>query len=157
MMDIMTGLTAISETLKISKELRQIDAKISEAEFKLRLADLVDGLLEAKEALQDAKENERELENRVRELENALSAKASTVEDGGFIYKVDENGERLGPYCHPCHETSGKFYRLAEDDFAGGHGFECPNCEKLKFTSRSPSVMMVRVDRDPFDRFLLST
>jgi len=63
-MDIMTGLTAISETLKITKELRAVDSRVGEAEWKLRLADMVDKLLEAKEALIDAKENEATLRER---------------------------------------------------------------------------------------------
>ncbi|MEM7721067.1 MAG: hypothetical protein AAF376_01720 [Pseudomonadota bacterium] len=141
-MDIMTGLSAISETLKISKELRQIDAKVSEAEFKLRLSDLIDGLLEAKEALQDAKENERALQSKIADLEAQLSRKGRYEDQHGCLFEIDTNGQRLSdPFCNLCFVREDKLYRLRLIPYSPGSSpdsvvfvgardahYKCPNC-----------------------------
>ena len=128
-MDIMTGLTAISETLKITKELRSIDNKVDVAELKLRLSDLVDSLLNAKEALQDAKEQERALEFKIEELTQLLDQRGKFEDENGALYELDDNGKRVGvPYCNQCYVKEGKFFRLKVNRGGGGFQFECHNC-----------------------------
>jgi hypothetical protein len=131
-MDIIAGLTAVSETLKITKELRAIDAEVDKATLKLRLADLVDGLLEAKEALQDAKERERELLKEIADLKIEFAEKANWEDENGCLYKLDESGNRIGlPFCNLCFVRDGKKYRLkrVEDSEFGSAGFLCDNCQ----------------------------
>ena len=132
-MDIITGLSAVTETLKITKELRSIDDKLAVADLKLKLADIVDGLLEAKEALQEAKERERELLDQIKALQAAIDAASQLEDDNGFLFRLDERGERIGePYCNLCYVREGKLYRLryrpSRSNFPARH--TCDNCEK---------------------------
>jgi len=131
LIDIMTGLSAISETLKISKKLRAVDKKIDEAEWKLRLADVIDGLLEAKEALQNAKERERELLHKIEEMGDKLNKKGKFEDEDGLLYEVDKKGVRFGkPYCNLCFVRDDKLYRLrytpAEAEYSAN--YRCENC-----------------------------
>ncbi len=141
-MDIMTGLSAISETLKITKELRNIDNKMDIAELKLRLSDLVDSLLNAKESLQDAKENERALKAKIAELMLLLEQRGKYEDDDGCLYELDDNGKRVDePYCNLCYVREDKLYRLKYiPAYAGSSGgniymaadpahYHCENCK----------------------------
>lgn len=142
MIDIMTGLSAISETIKITKELRNIDSKMDVAELKLRLSDLVDSLLSAREALQDAKENERILKVKIEELTQLLVLRGKYEDDDGCLYELDGNGKRIGvPYCNLCYVREDKLYRLkyipiydgSDDGFvhiaADSEHYRCKNCK----------------------------
>lgn len=112
-MDIMTGLHAVSETLKITKELRNIDNEMDKAELKLRLSDLVDGLLEAKEALQDAKQREYDLRKQISSLKEELDGKSKYEDEKGRLYLLDEGLNRIGePSCHHCFVKEEKLFRM---------------------------------------------
>ena len=126
-MDIMTGLSAISKTLEVTKELRNIDKEMDLAELKLRIADLTDGLLEAKQALIDAQERERELRAEIEELK----ATGRYEDDNGLLYEIDNEGERAGlPYCNFCYVRTGKLFRVRRRIDDAGFEFMCDNCEK---------------------------
>jgi len=131
-MDIMTGLSAISETLKITKELRAVDSRISDAEWKLRLADMVDKLLEAKEALIDAKENEASLHDEILALKKASDESGQFTDDNGLLFEIDDSGNRIGkPFCNQCYVKVQKKFRLiyhAEGKHTRSH-FHCSNCD----------------------------
>jgi hypothetical protein len=130
--DIVTGIAAATEALKLTKELRDIDRQIDKAELKLRLIDLVDRLLEAKEALQDAKEDRRALLDKISELEHTLARKPRLRDESGRLYEIDEGGNAVGnPYCNLCLVRENKLYRLihhraTEHIYAF---YRCQNCE----------------------------
>lgn len=131
------GLSAIKQTLDITKDLREIDDKISVADLKLRLSDIVERLLEAREALYDAKERERELLGEIARLEALLIKKPRLQDERGLLFEVGESGVRTGePYCNHCYVKEDKLYRLVSDDFAGGFGYQCHNCQKVFFVTR---------------------
>lgn len=112
-MDIMSGLTAVSETLKITKELRSIENNIDKAELKLRLADLIDGLLEAKEALQDAKQREIDLLDEIKKMKEQFVDRSRYEDENGLLYKLNESNEREGePFCNLCFVRESKLYRM---------------------------------------------
>ena len=54
-MDIMTGISALSQALNIAKQLKEFEREFKDAEFKLKIADLYSSLADAKIALADAK------------------------------------------------------------------------------------------------------
>jgi len=132
--DIVTGLSAASEALKITAELRNIDREIDKAGLKLRLVDLVDRLLATKEALQNAKRRESDLLQRISELETKLAGKAALEDEGGRLYELDDDGNRTGePYCNLCHIRDDKLYRLK---FYAAHDhpyYRCDNCETVNY------------------------
>ena len=131
-MDLMSGLSAIKQTLDITKELRSIDDKIVVAEFKLRISDIVDKLLDAKQALIEAQERESELRKEVSELRSAQVLKARLQDDNGLLFEVDETGEHMGqPYCNLCFVTQNSLIRLRHHAAkAGGDAhYQCDNCK----------------------------
>lgn len=131
-MDIISGISAATEAIKLTKELREIDREIDKAELKLRLVDLTDQLLSAKEALQDARERERQLLNEIVELKKTIEFSRALEDEKGCLYELDENGARKGqPYCNLCYVREEKLYRLKyhpRSDF-GASGFWCDNCK----------------------------
>jgi len=128
-MDIMTGLSALSETLKITKELREIDDKVAVADLKLKLADLVDSVLDAKQALQEAKQREAELCARILELETQIEENAHLQDEDGCLFKIDETGTRIGePYCNRCYVSSGKMFRLRKNTSNYSFEYRCDEC-----------------------------
>jgi DNA repair ATPase RecN len=136
-MDLMTGLSAISQTLAITKDLRNIDEKINIADFKLRLADLVERLLEAKEALQDAKEHERRLLDQIDLLTKKLNRKATLQDEAGRLYEVDSEGKKFGePYCNLCFVRDEKLYRLLPWREKDGKSYRCGNCKSFYHVNR---------------------
>jgi hypothetical protein len=54
-MDIMTGLSAVTQALNVANWLRGIEKEFDVAEFKLKMAELYSSLADAKLALADAK------------------------------------------------------------------------------------------------------
>ena len=135
-MDLMTGLSAISQTLAITKELRNIDDKIVVAEFKLRISDIVDKLLDAKQALQDAQEEQRSLLQRIDRLEEDARFKSTTEDEKGRLFVLNQEGQRQGePYCNQCFVREGKLYRMIREK--GGEGwpanYQCNNCKVTSY------------------------
>ena len=73
-MDIMTGLSAVSTALQITKDLRDLDVSLSNAELKVKFAELYDSLADAKIALSDAKLKLKSRENEISELKLKINA-----------------------------------------------------------------------------------
>jgi len=69
-MDLITGLSAVSQALGLVKDLREIDRGVDEASFKLKLAEIGSALADAKIALADAKERIAGLESELDTLKN---------------------------------------------------------------------------------------
>ena len=150
-MDIISGLAAIKQTLDITKDLRNIDARISDAEYKLRLADLVELLLEAREALQDAKERERLLNEEVAKLKGKLDRKPLLRDRDGLLFEINESGAQVGdPFCNQCFVKEDKLYRLQY----GPHNFgshKCSNCKEIYGKRGNNFSSELTTDYDPLD------
>ncbi len=130
-MDLIAGITAASEAIKLTKELRGIDREIDKAELKLRLVELADRLLDAKQALQDAKETERDPLAQIAHLKDAIQRRDSLVDEKGRLYETNENGERKGePFCNLCFVKEDKLYRMRfmpRSEYTAAH-YWCDNC-----------------------------
>jgi predicted nucleic acid-binding Zn-ribbon protein len=112
-MDLMMGLSAIKQTLEITKELRSVDKKIEDAELKLRLAEIVDKLLDAKKALIDAQEREVELRKEIGDLQSKQAMKAKLRDNNGLLFEIDDEGRNIGePYCNLCAVRDEKYIRM---------------------------------------------
>ncbi|MDO8983349.1 hypothetical protein [Cypionkella sp.] len=147
-MDLMMGLSAIKQTLDITKELRSIDDKIVVAEFKLRISDIVDRLLDAKQALIEAPERELELRNEVSELRSAQVLRAKLQDENGLLYEIGADGEHAGePYCNLCFVTQNSLIRLRHHAAkAGGDAhYQCDNC-KTRITT-GPALPFPTISR----------
>jgi hypothetical protein len=137
-MDVIGGIAAATEGLKLVNELRKIDREVDKAELKLRLVEVADKLLDSKQALQEAQERAFELQKRISALEEQLAQKSRLKDERGLLYEVDEHGDHIDePYCNQCYVKVEKPFRLVSDNFAGGFGYKCHNCEKVYFITRN--------------------
>ena len=147
-MDLMIGLSAIKQTLEITKELRSIDDQIVVAEFKLRISDIVEKLVDAKQALVDAQERESDLRKEVSVLRTALALKAKLRDSNGLLYEIDEAGAHLGePYCNLCFAKDEKLIRMRHHSAEVGHeaGYKCDSCKT--FVRTGPQLEFVMPPR----------
>jgi hypothetical protein len=129
-MDILSGITAATEALKLTKELRSIDREIDKAELKLRLVEVIDRLMEAKEALQDARQDQRDLAELIDLLKKKIAQRASLKDEQGLLFEVDSSGKQLGePYCNQCYVKDDKLFRLVSSPWNNGTRFHCTNCK----------------------------
>jgi hypothetical protein len=140
-MDIMAGIAAATEGIKLVNELRKIDKEMDKAELKLRLVDLADKLLDAKQALQDAHERELTLKKEIEELANKLGQRAQMRDSGGLLYETDDVGTHAGePYCNQCFVKEDKLYRMIQTKRAAGTGYCCNNCDTVIITNKAPPL-----------------
>lgn len=132
MMDILGALTVVRQTLDITKDLRNIDLKISDAEFKLKIADLVERVLELRGALMDAQEREHGLRKEIVALKEIASLRAALRDTNGLLYEINAAGEKVGePYCNLCFIKEEKQIRMRHH--AAGlriaAQYKCDNCK----------------------------
>jgi len=73
-MDIMSGMSAVSTALQITKDLRDLDVSLSKAEMKAKFAELYNSLADAKIALSDAKLTLNSKEGEISELKLKITA-----------------------------------------------------------------------------------
>jgi uncharacterized Fe-S cluster-containing protein len=140
-MDIIGGISAATEGLKLVNELRKIDKELDKAELKLRLVDVADKLLDSKQALQDARDTEATLRDEIEELKRKLHEKAHLEDENGFLYMLDDDGKRIGePFCNLCNVKEGRLYRMRHIAPSVGRkeGYLCDNCDT--FISTGPAL-----------------
>jgi hypothetical protein len=142
-MDIIGGIGAATEGLKLLNELRKIDKEVDKAELKLRLVEVADKLLDSKQALQEAQERELQLKDRISELEQKLTDRASFEDENGLLFRKDASGGRVGePYCNKCYVLDGKLLRMRHHKARSYRSacYECDHCNVVVFTgAASPS------------------
>lgn len=133
-MDIIAGIGAATEGLKLVNELRKIDKDLDKAELKLRLVDLADKLLDAKQALQDAHENDLKRKREIAALTAKLKQRAEMKDANGLLYEVDGSGTNVGePYCNLCFAREDKLIRMRFFPATTSYGnrYRCDNCKTL--------------------------
>jgi hypothetical protein len=129
-MDIMTGLSAVTQALGIANWLRGIEKGYDAAEFKLKIADLNSALADAKLALADAKTERESKQAEIEALIAQFQVRADTVQHNGYKYERGPDERPVGyPYCPVC-ESNGKMIRTT---FTGGVRGEagCPQCKAV--------------------------
>lgn len=130
-MDVIGGIAAATEGLKLINELRKIDKEVDKADLKLRLVDLADKLLDAKQALQTAQETEFELRAEIAKLGEKLELKARLKDQNGQLFELDNEGNGIGAlYCNLCYVKEEKLYRLRHFEAKQGSyaHYHCDNC-----------------------------
>lgn len=146
-MDLMTALSAIQQTLGITKELRDIDGKIDAAVWKLKLNEIIEKLIETKDALIDEKELQKELKAEIERLEAKLADRGRHKDENGQLFEIDTAGNKVGvPYCNHCYVKEEKLFRLRHHEARPGieSYFRCDNCKITIFTG--PGLPMPRAE-----------
>ncbi len=76
-MDLVTGLSAASQTLTIIKQIKALDLAIDDAAFKEKILELQESAFEARSALLEAKENALAKDEVIAALRQKLNAATS--------------------------------------------------------------------------------
>lgn len=125
-MDVMSS---ISTAIEITKKLRDLGKKVSEADFKMMLADLTDQLGDAKLSAANVKIELASALGKIEELERQASksqAAEPELHEGAYVF-----GDRQRHYCTGCYDGSSKKILLTEhtDDFKVFGKWFCPACK----------------------------
>ena len=133
-MDIIAGIGAATEGLKLIGELRKIDKEVDKADLKLRLVDVAERLFETRQALQDAQEREFALRQTISGLEAKLKNRTIFQDENGQLFELDEAGQRIGePFCNLCFVKEDRQFRLrkiAASVSKKAH-YRCDNCKTV--------------------------
>ena len=138
----------LSNTLSISKTVRE-QAKLSkDADLKAHISDLYDSMLSLKEAVMLVTDENNELRRRLAELENP--PKKPEIRQVGEVNYYYE-GEK-GPYCQPCYDSKEKLVMLTPPQVMdGGIRRRCEVCSKTfweKPLNSSPAFGIVSGPND---------
>jgi len=127
-MDIIGGLSAVTQALGIAKTLNEVDRSLDTANFRMKLADLETSLASAKLALIDAREESLEKDKEIQRLkDNFLARQDLVIGEGGYKYILNSSGEREGfPICPKCENLDGRIIRLVRN--VKVDSCKCPAC-----------------------------
>jgi hypothetical protein len=152
-MDIFGALTALQQTIDLTKSFRNIDEKIDAAVWKDRISDLTDKLIDTKDALIAARDRERELQDQINTLKAELAERGKYKDRYGLLWELDENQNEVGePFCNQCFVEKDTLFRLQFGPYIGG-SHKCNNCQGV-FGPRSvsePGEPLVRIRRTGWD------
>jgi hypothetical protein len=131
-MDVMVGISAVSQALNVAKQLKEFEKQFNSAEFKLKIAELYSSLADAKMSLADAKETIDAKTAEIAKLKLNFQRRSDDVRVRDFLYEKAESGHPTGwPFCPRCDEIDGVRIKLAQNDGMRGN-VVCPEC-KAKF------------------------
>lgn len=130
-MDIITGITAISNGLGIAKALRGLEKNYDAATYRAQIADLIDALADAKLALSDAKEKQSDNSAEIARLKAAFETKSSLIKgEGDYNFLSADDGNPIGyPVCPKCEVLEGRISQTKEHQYS--HTSRCPACETV--------------------------
>lgn len=126
-MDIITGLSAISQALEIAKKLKQFEKQLDDAQFKLQMSELYVSLSDAKIALADARTEIADRDAEIARLKQVAATKMRTVSYRGYNFGIDDNGRSIGrPFCPVCEKQKGIQIQITR---GGSRPDFCPSCK----------------------------
>ena len=135
-MDLMIGLTAISQALDITRKLKDFENDLNNAEFKIQIADLYMALSSAKIALADTNQLLAEREAEIYRLKNHASNKMRTVSYRGYNFGIDEDGKSIGrPFCPVCEKKDDMQIQITR---ATSKHSLCPSCKAVYSSNGYP-------------------
>jgi hypothetical protein len=127
MVDIVAGLAAAGQALKIVKELNEVDRQLDQATLKLRIAELSGSLATAQIALADAQQALRGKDDEIATLRRNFQDARELVEYDGFWFRSGADGKPRGrPYCPKCYRRG--VLSLTVFTLKEGRPYDCPEC-----------------------------
>ncbi|MGJ4903312.1 hypothetical protein ACQR0V_17235 [Bradyrhizobium sp. HKCCYLS2058] len=129
MSTIAEGAAALTAAIGFSKELLNLNKALTEAEFKLKIADLTSALATAKIAVADFQDELRQKDAEISALKKAFEFKQDLIEQRGFKYRKNAEGNPTGSaFCPRCEQNKGRFYQLTVVH-KPGMPYACPECK----------------------------
>ncbi len=117
--EYVTGLKAAWD---VAKALKVATDAIDDAHIKLQMAELISALANAK--IEAAENTEK-----ISELQKELKAKNDLQFIEGKYFKENEDGEREGPFCATCYDSTSKVIRLQHVPGATFGDWDCRVCK----------------------------
>jgi hypothetical protein len=115
----------LSNTLAISKTVREQAKQSKDTDLKAHISDLYDSVLSLKEAVMLVSDENNELRRRIAELEKPPESPEPRQVGDAIFYFVGEKG----PYCQPCFDGKGKLTLLSPvKNWNGGLRRDCSLC-----------------------------
>jgi len=133
-MDIVASLAS---AIDITKKLRELGKKVSEADFKMMLADLTDALGDAKLEAANLKMQLAEARESIQTLKDESAKRAEEIpelHDHAYVF-----GDRSRHYCTGCFDARGQKILLTEltGEWKNFGKWQCPVCDK----TMGPSIL----------------
>ncbi len=117
-------ISSLKAAWEVAKAIKVATDSINDAHLKLQIAELISALADAKiEAAENAE--------KISELRNLLKAKSELKYMEGKYFKVDESGEKDGPFCSTCYDSTSKEIRLLNIQGSYGGDWQCRVCSGL--------------------------
>lgn len=105
----------------VAKALKTATDAIDDAQLKLQMAELISALADAKiEAAENAE--------KISELQRQLNTKSAFEFDGTKYFRIDGEGEQVGPYCPTCYDSENKEIRLQPTRGGTFGDWHCRTC-----------------------------
>ena len=115
------------------------------AEIKFKLAELLDSLADAKMEMANIKEMVLEKETKIQELEKQINTTKSVIWEQPYYFCVLESGEKDGPFCQNCYDSTKELIRLQSPQ---GRGlWVCGTCKNSYKDSSYKGISGVRLER----------
>lgn len=125
-MGIAEGVTAITTSLGIAKEVMNAKHAYSQAELQLKIVGMVSELMKAQEVLSEAKTNAAEKDIEIKRLKEFSEKREALIEHRGLLYRKSDGGVPIGrPHCPVCIQMSQMYFEVVGD----GINKHCPSCK----------------------------
>jgi hypothetical protein len=132
MIDWPVALSAVSQAIKLARDLSSIDKEISQADLKLKIADLTETLATINLAMTEAKTDAAEKDEEIARLKTLQKRVVEgTVEIRGYRYRNRTDGKEGGagnPFCDVCFQKEGLLIETTQLR-EPGIPLQCPNCK----------------------------
>ena len=133
MIDWPLAFSTVSQALKLTNELHEIDKHLSEADLKLKIADLTAALANLKLTLIDAQYEASEKDKEIERIKSVNKRVADgLVEHYGYLYRkqADKDQPAGNPFCPVCYQKHGLLFETSDTNISGNPR-KCPNCNAL--------------------------
>ena len=131
-MDIAGAIAAVTASIGLVKEIKEIDSSVDKANLRLKIADLTSALADAKLGLVEIRDELAQKDSRIASLQALLTTRDTTTAiHNNKRYFTNSAGEPAGaPICPIC-ERSGYLLAMVQDRSRGTSGtfYTCPKCK----------------------------
>ena len=104
-------LSALTNSIEITKRISSSDNPLGKAEVKLQFANLISELADAKVEITNIQQQLLEKDKQIRDLNEQVAAKEKLKYEKPYYWHV-EGENKDGPFCQVCYDKNDKHIRL---------------------------------------------
>jgi ribosomal protein L37AE/L43A len=128
-MDLSLLLTQTKAAVSIARFIKDSSDTLDKSGQKLKLAELIDALADIKIETAEIKSLIIEKDEKIQSLETQLKLKNDLIYEAPYYWMETKKGEREGPFCQQCYDSSEKLIRLQV--FGSNDRWKCHNCDNV--------------------------